>query len=128
MRALEISMFIFILSFSLSAVGELFGYPATSVQSPVTLGEIEELQPNQSLTVEEASVLPFISVFSWINKILKILIGAATLGSTVNSLVEAAVGVGLPEVMVIGLNAVSVVCIFLAVFQLVFGRIVKMMQ
>ncbi len=116
MRAINIAVFIFVLSLSVSAVKEAYGLPHGGPVWGVSEGELVEAG-----TVERSPGLAGYNVFSVmansIKALVKIIAGAALLGSTLESFSP----YPLPSVLTLGLNVLGSTAALIALAQFVRG-------
>ena len=116
MRALNIAIFIFILSLSLSTVRAVYGLPHRDLPFSISQDEVRDIG-----SVEEGGGLFGINMFrSIVNSIkfmVKIAGGAVMLGSTVQSMIP----FRLPAIFVAGLNTLGAATVGIMLVQIVRG-------
>ncbi|MEB3780891.1 MAG: hypothetical protein GSR85_11805 [Desulfurococcales archaeon] len=117
MRAINIAIFIFILSLSISAVKEAYGLPYN--QGPMwnvtgtDIAEAGRVEQDQSIYGQNV----FSTLVSGIKALVKIIAGAALLGSTLDTLSP----YPLPSTLTVGLNVLGSTTALLAMAQFVRG-------
>lgn len=112
MRALSIAVFLAILSISLSAFREAYGYTPLNTNMDITTNDIKEAG-----SVAKDPLGFIISIPKYVGLLWRVLKGAALLGSTIQALSP----LPLPSSLVGGLNLVGTIVIMLAVVQFVRG-------
>ena len=116
MRAINIAIFIFILSLSLSAVKEAYGLPHGGPMWSVGLEELREVGTvERDLSFYGYNV--FRAMVSGVQTLINIVAGAALLGSTLSAFSP----YPLPSTLVAGLNVLGSTSALLAVIQFVRG-------
>jgi hypothetical protein len=116
LRALSIAIFIFILSLSMSAVKEAYGLPHGGPMWSVSSNEIAgagQLEQDESLSGYNV----FKVMVNSVKALVKVIAGAALLGSTLESFSP----FPLPSTLVAGLNVLGSTSALLAVVQFVRG-------
>lgn len=116
MRAISIAVFIFILSLSMSAVKEAYGLPHKGPLWNSSVSEIKEYARVEQDT-SFFGINMFRAVVNAIKVLVRVVTGAALLGSTL----QAFIPYQLPSTLVIGLNSLGVTSALLGIVQFVRG-------